>query len=191
MIELAQQMTHEDRIQRVCQVADEKFRYGADWVTFYREVLGRHGLVEQLFPRTEQKVNFQQTAAFAEIQQMLARLRARDRGQLQSQERTCVITIRLPQSLHEALRHEAHYHKTSLNKLCISKLLQAIDGVLVPSDFEQYDEQAPQPPRGTHLPPPVEDTSPTEFAAQPALAPAAAFTPSPLYSPLPTIASGS
>lgn len=141
MIELAQQMTHEDRIQRVCQVADEKFRYGADWVTFYREVLGRHGLVEQLFPRTEQKVNFQQTAAFAEIQQMLARLRERDRAPRQPRERTRVLTIRMPYSLHEALRHEAHERKTSLNKLCISKLLQVIDGELVPSQFERRDTE--------------------------------------------------
>ena len=39
---------------------------------------------------------------------------------------TRVITVRLPESLHEALKAEAVDHKTSMNKLCISKLLQAL-----------------------------------------------------------------
>ena len=41
---------------------------------------------------------------------------------------------RLPKSLHESLRHEAHERKTSMNQLCISKLLQIIDEKLVPND---------------------------------------------------------
>jgi hypothetical protein len=35
--------------------------------------------------------------------------------------------------MHAALRSEGHDHKTSLNQLCISKLLQMIDQGLVPS----------------------------------------------------------
>jgi len=49
-------------------------------------------------------------------------------------QRTEVITIRIPQSLHAALRVEAHEHHTSMNKLCISKLLQFIDTEMVPSE---------------------------------------------------------
>ncbi len=45
-----------------------------------------------------------------------------------------MITVRLPKSLHEALRVEAHEHRTSMNKLCISKLLQFIDAENVPSE---------------------------------------------------------
>ncbi len=48
-------------------------------------------------------------------------------------ERTKVITVRLPVSLHEALGEEAHEHRTSVNKLCISKLLQFIDHDFVPT----------------------------------------------------------
>jgi len=48
------------------------------------------------------------------------------------EEETKVITVRLPVSLHEALREEAHEHRTSVNKLCISKLLQFIDHDFVP-----------------------------------------------------------
>jgi predicted HicB family RNase H-like nuclease len=45
-----------------------------------------------------------------------------------------VITVRLPKSLHESLRAEAHDRRTSMNKLCISKLLQVVDGDLVPAE---------------------------------------------------------
>ena len=49
-------------------------------------------------------------------------------------EPTKVITVRMPKSLHEALRAEAHEHQTSMNKLCISKLLQFIDNEFVPDE---------------------------------------------------------
>ena len=49
-------------------------------------------------------------------------------------EPTRVVTVRLPKSLHESLRVEAFEHHTSMNKLCISKLLQIIDDELVPAD---------------------------------------------------------
>ena len=140
MMEVAQQPTQEDRIQRVHQMANDKFRHEPDWVTFYREVLGVDGIIDQLFPGIEQRTKFQKTNEYAEIQQMLAKLREKNRGQKQPDEATRVITVRLPQSLHEALRHEAHNHKTSMNKLCISKLLQVIADELVPSDFERHDD---------------------------------------------------
>jgi hypothetical protein len=46
-----------------------------------------------------------------------------------------VLTIRLPVCVHESLRLEAHNQHTSMNQLCISKLLQSIDSDLVPSDI--------------------------------------------------------
>lgn len=42
-------------------------------------------------------------------------------------EPTRVVTIRLPKSLHESLKAEAYDHHTSINKLCIAKLLQVVD----------------------------------------------------------------
>ena len=195
MMEVAEQTTHEDPIQRVRQVANEKFRHEPDWVTFYRDVLGVEGLIDQLFPGNEQKSKFQQTDEYAEIQQMLAKLREKNRGQKQPDEPTRVITVRLPQSLHEALRHEAHDHKTSMNKLCISKLLQVIDGELVPSDFERHDdEEMPPQLRVTRPPTSIEHVPAARPAAPPALAtPPATFTPplpQPSFSPLPAIGTG-
>lgn len=37
-------------------------------------------------------------------------------------ERLSVITVRLPERLHELLKQEAHNKRTSLNKLCLEKL---------------------------------------------------------------------
>ena len=131
----------EEKAQQARRAAEEKFRGEPDWVRFYREVLGVGGVVAELFPSVEQRGLFEKSAEYVEIQQMLAKLRERNRIQKHCDEPTRVITVRLPQSLHEALRHETHNHKTSMNKLCISKLLQVIEGELVPSDFERREEE--------------------------------------------------
>jgi predicted HicB family RNase H-like nuclease len=143
--EVIQETPHVDRIQRVHRMASDRFRNDPDWVTFYREVLGVEGIIDQLFPGYEQRLKFTATSEYDEIQQMLAKLREKNRGQKIPDEATRVITVRLPKSLHEALRHEAHNHRTSMNKLCISKLLQVIADELVPSDFERRDDEEPRP----------------------------------------------
>ena len=119
--------------QEVYRVAHELFSRKPDWVTFFREVLGLQGIVRQTYPTTQALAEFEQTEHYTEIQQMLARLRS---GQFtsDSDEPTRVITVRLPKSLHESLRAEAHEHRTSMNKLCISKLLQVVEEGLIPAD---------------------------------------------------------
>ncbi|MBM4004525.1 MAG: toxin-antitoxin system HicB family antitoxin [Planctomycetes bacterium] len=47
---------------------------------------------------------------------------------------TRVITVRLPRSLHEALKDEAKNRSTSLNQLCVAKLLQVIDSIQVENE---------------------------------------------------------
>jgi hypothetical protein len=37
-----------------------------------------------------------------------------------------VVTIRMPADLHAALLDQAHYHRTSLNALCLSRLMAAV-----------------------------------------------------------------
>ncbi|HJT31024.1 MAG TPA: toxin-antitoxin system HicB family antitoxin, partial [Pirellulales bacterium] len=59
-------------------------------------------------------------------------LREREKA-LPPKEATKVITIRLPESLHDALTTEAHERRTSVNKLCISKLLKLVEEELVPN----------------------------------------------------------
>ena len=103
-------------------------------MTFFREFLGVEGVVRQTFQHPKELNDFEQGSTYSEIQQMVAKLRERTRNQTDSDEPTRVITVRLPKSLHESLRAEAHERKTSMNQLCISKLLQVIDNELVPSD---------------------------------------------------------
>jgi predicted HicB family RNase H-like nuclease len=120
----------------VQRFAERLFQEAPDWATFYREILGRHGVVRRMYPSLEALAAFEQTEAYEEIQRMLSQLRRRGPLAPSEEEPTRVITVRLPRCLHEALRAEAHDRHTSMNKLCISKLLQFIDKDMVPADLE-------------------------------------------------------
>lgn len=119
-------------IQRIAQGLYAK---DPDWITFYREIFGLHGIVRHTFPTRDLLNDFEQSDAYREIQHMLTRLREKGPFDIDPEEEpTRVITVRIPKSLHEALKVEAHDHRTSMNKLCISKLLQFIDTQLVPEE---------------------------------------------------------
>ncbi|MCP4190890.1 MAG: toxin-antitoxin system HicB family antitoxin [Planctomycetaceae bacterium] len=133
-MELVQQQQEENRESKVYRVAADLYRQDPDWVTFFREVLGVEGLVRRVFASPLDLAKFEQTQEYAEIQQMVAKLRERASEPADAREPTRVITVRLPKSLHESLRTEAHERKTSMNKLCISKLLQMVDEGLIPND---------------------------------------------------------
>jgi predicted HicB family RNase H-like nuclease len=119
----------------ITQTAQDLYAQGADWVTFYREVLGLHGVVRHVFPTREVLAAFEQTDEYQEILRLLTKLREQGPLAAVEEEPTRVITVRLPKSLHETLRAEAHEHRTSMNKLCISKLLQFIDNENVPAEM--------------------------------------------------------
>jgi len=112
------------RCQKVLQVARQLYAGKPDWVTFFRETLGVNGAARSVFQSQEEYVKFEQSSEFAEIQKLVSSLRTRRVGG--KNEPTRVITVRLPESLHEALKAEANDHNTSMNKLCISKLLQVL-----------------------------------------------------------------
>jgi hypothetical protein len=116
------------------RTAEQLYAQGPDWVTFYREVLGLRGIVRHTFSSREALAAFEQTPAYEEILLLLTQLRQQGPLALDAEEPTRMITVRLPKSLHETLRAEAHEHCTSMNKLCISKLLQFIDSDKVPTE---------------------------------------------------------
>lgn len=122
---MIQQEGFAGRCQKVLQVAKPLFQEKPDWVTFFRETLGVKGAARAVFPTQSEYVQFEQSKEFSEIQNMVASLRTRKAGGNKN-EPTRVITVRLPESLHEALKAEANDHNTSMNKLCISKLLQVL-----------------------------------------------------------------
>jgi len=123
---------HPDRHDRAYRQAQALFKQEPDWVTFFREVLGPQGIVKQLYSTPEELAGFEKTSQYSEIQLMLANLRKGSKPP--ATEPTRVITVRLPKTIHEALRAEAHDHHASMNQLCISKLLQMVDGELVPTE---------------------------------------------------------
>ena len=161
-------MTNESfvsRCQKVLQVARQLYQGKPDWVTFFRETLGVNGAARSVFPDQEEYVRFEQSSEFAEIQKLVANLRTRRIAQGGNKhEPTRVITVRLPESLHEALKAEANDHNTSMNKLCISKLLQ----VLVDAEKAAQAPSANQPIRPQPQPVlPRRSTLPMSPAANP------------------------
>ena len=128
-------ITHSpEKFQEVFQVASHSFQKTPDWVTFFREIMGVNGLIRRSFDNTESLAAFEKSEEYSTIQQMLVKLRGQNTPIAEDgKEATRVITVRLPESLHESLRIEAHEHHTSMNKLCISKLLQLIGEEMIPN----------------------------------------------------------
>jgi len=117
----------EDRRKLALNIAARMFAHQPPWISFFRELLGVGGQIRKLFPTPAEFAEFEKTPEYAEILAMLTQLRKRGEPQKDEEEPTRVITVRLPKSLHESLRAEAHERNISMNKLCISKLLRAID----------------------------------------------------------------
>ncbi len=116
------------RCQRVLSAARAMYSNNPDWLSFFREILGIMGKARQCFAAEGEFVQFERTPEFLEIQNMLNSLHGRRvPGSHAVQEPTRVITVRLPESVHEALKREATDHNTSMNKLCITKLLQVLN----------------------------------------------------------------
>jgi predicted HicB family RNase H-like nuclease len=132
-----------EKRQEVFRVATEMFQQRPDWVTFFREVLGLDGVIRRACPDPTSLAQFEQTPEYQQIQQMLAKLREMTSDiTANGKEPQRVITVRLPKSMHEALKEEAKQHGTSMNKLCISKLLQVVDDELVPAEIGAQPAQA-------------------------------------------------
>lgn len=135
----------EARSQKVLQVAKQLYQSNPDWVTFFREVLGVDGAARSVFADQNDYVAFEKTPQYSEVQQMVTNLRNRKIPGGGHNEATRVITVRLPESLHEALKVEASDHKTSMNKLCISKLLQALLDEEAMAAVKRSSAPAPRP----------------------------------------------
>lgn len=133
-------------LQEIYRLAYEKFRQVGNWVEFYREVFGVKGFLRQMFPIPQQYHEFQKTQEYVEIQRMLTQLRKRSAPV--RDEETKVITVRIPKSLYDALHHEADEHHTSLNKYCISKLLQLLDSRVFPPEEQTEKKEEEEPSLG-------------------------------------------
>ena len=156
----------EAKCQKVLQVARELHARRPDWVTFFRETLGVSGAARSVFPDQKDYTVFEQSPAFTEIQNLVASLRTKKPTNGKN-EVTKVITVRLPESLHEALKAEASDHNTSMNKLCITKLLMAlVDEDEQAQSASQPSPTVPQPsqnPAALRPAPPQQTPNPSGF----------------------------
>ena len=158
---MVQQEDFTGRCQKVLQVARQLYQGNPDWVTFFREVLGVSGAARSVFPSQAEFVAFERTNEYQEIQKMVYGLRGRKIPGNSSNEPTRVITVRLPESLHEALKAEANDHNTSMNKLCISKLLQVLIESEKAANAAKRNNSVPVPPQPK--PAPTINTAPASF----------------------------
>ncbi len=152
----------QERGREVLRLAEEAFARTGNWVVFYREMLGQEGIVRKLFPSPEEMRDFESSREFAELQEMIAATRSQDTSKGDSAEPERMITIRLPKSLHDSLRIESEQLKLSINKLCISKLLQRIESRFIPiqQGRRRGRRPGPQGPRKT-----AEATPPSDSTA--------------------------
>lgn len=127
------QDSFEDRCKSVAALAAELFGVSPTWTAFYREVLGELGLVRTIFPDLEERQSYELTGAHSLIFEMLTTLRSRDLPEIDPTEPQRMITIRLPMTLHNAICTEANELEVSVNKLCISRMLQQLDDRMIPA----------------------------------------------------------
>jgi predicted HicB family RNase H-like nuclease len=130
-----------DKAREVSEVAHAFYEHCTDWVTFYREMLGVNGVVRKAFTNDVELRAFEQTEESWLIQRWLTELRERS-GDYDGKETIRVVTVRMPQSVHESLKREAEDRGTSMNKLAVSKLMQGIDGGLVPKVQVQKEDSS-------------------------------------------------
>ncbi len=121
-----------ERCQQAFDIANDLFGNAPTWVCFYREFLGGSGVVHLLFPTKEDLGSFLRTEQYHQIQLMLTALRSRDLPENDPNDPQRMITVRLPKSLHEAMCDEAGRLNISVNRLCISRMLQLLDPKMIP-----------------------------------------------------------
>ncbi len=165
----------QERYEQVLTAARQLAERDLDWVTFFREVLGVDGIVRKAFPTFDELAEFEKSEQFSTIQRIIVKLREKKGTADNDTEPTRVITVRLPKSMHEYLRTEAHDLRTSMNKLCISKLLQVVEQDMIPAE-----KTAPARRRSAPAPQPVQP--PAAVASTPTPVPAATPASSPFTS---------
>jgi predicted HicB family RNase H-like nuclease len=92
-----------------------------------------------MYPAAADLAEFEQTEEYKRIQAYQNQLlvNAKDR---KPTETTRVITVRLPESVHAALKGESDLLKVSMNTLCIAKLLPFLEGELNAKDGQPKEK---------------------------------------------------
>jgi hypothetical protein len=130
----------------VVETATELFGVAPTWTAFYRETLGGQGAVRMLFTDAEETREYECSDEHAKVMEMLTVLRSRDLPENDPHEPQRMITVRIPKSLHDSICAEANRLAVSVNKLCISRMLQKVDLAMIPSSGQKRRGRRPGAP---------------------------------------------
>ncbi len=127
----------------VFEIATELFGVAPTWTAFYRETLGGTGIARSLFNDVDEAREYERSEEHFKVLEMLTVLRSRDLPENDPHEPQRMITVRIPKSLHDAICDEANELAVSVNKLCISRLLQKVDPAMIPSSSQKRRGRRP------------------------------------------------
>lgn len=127
----------------VFETATELFGVAPTWTAFYRETIGGGGVARALFVDSDEAREYECSEEHSKVLEMLTVLRSRDLPENDPHEQQRMITVRIPKSLHDAICDEANELSVSVNKLCISRLLQKVDPTMIPSSTQKRRGRRP------------------------------------------------
>ena len=136
-------LTADTKRKLVFETASELFGVAPTWTAFYREILGGDGISRALFTSEDETREYETSDEHTKVLEMLTVLRSRDLPENDPHEQQRMITVRIPKSLHDAICDEANTLEVSVNKLCISKLLQKVDPNMIPSSTQKRRGRRP------------------------------------------------
>ncbi|MFN7290765.1 MAG: hypothetical protein ACK5YR_13980 [Pirellula sp.] len=140
-----------DRGASVVSIAAELFGVAPTWTAFYREVLGSDGLMRTAVCDDDEYSEFECCDDHNKLLEMLTALRSRDLPENDPHEAQRMITVRIPKSLHDSICNEANRLAVSVNKLCISRLLQKVDRNMIPTSAQKRRGRRPGSAAGKKL----------------------------------------
>lgn len=114
----------EERHNEILRLSQEAFAMTGSWNVFYATIFAVGGVIDQMFPSKEQRRHFETTDSFAELLEMLTSIRSQDESKTDAYEPSRMITIRMPRTLHDAIKREAEELELSINNYGLTKLLQ-------------------------------------------------------------------
>lgn len=132
-----------ERRKLVVETATELFGVAPTWTAFYRETVGAAGVARALFPDIEEAHQYECSDEHSKVMEMLTVLRSRDLPENDPHEPQRMITVRIPKSLHDSICSEANELAVSVNKLCITRMLQKIDTNLIPNSTQKRRGRRP------------------------------------------------
>jgi hypothetical protein len=135
--------SQEERCSQILHEASELFGVAPTWTAFYRAILGVDGCIRQLFSTADEMCAYECSDSHEKVLEMLTVLRSRDVPECDPCEPQRMITVRIPKSLHDSICQEANDLKVSVNKLCVTRMLQRVDRQLIPTSTQKRRGRRP------------------------------------------------